>query len=210
MSQFIKKPWAEPRAYPPARRNGLGIVVAVVVGAVAVGIAAGYLLDAQRSDVSGKPDAPIEWNAVQALPTRTPDPQDIAWKKRSEDLDAGSPVSQASSASFGYCYAGGGANCVVDGDTFYMNGEKVRIAGVDAPETHPPRCNYEARLGEQATRMLHDLLNSGKVTVTSIERDRDVYGRLLRNVEVDGSDVGETMVSAGVGREYGSGRRPWC
>lgn len=210
MSEFFKNRWAEPRAYLPTRGSGPGIVVAVVAGAVAFGIGAGYLLNAQRSDASGKPDAPIEWNAVQAVPTRTPDAEDIAWKKRSEELDAGSPVSQRSAASFGYCYTGGGANCVVDGDTFYMNGEKVRIAGVDAPETHPPRCDYEARLGEQATRMLQDLLNSGTVTMTSIERDRDVYGRLLRNVQVDGTDVGETMVSAGVAREYGSGRRPWC
>jgi endonuclease YncB( thermonuclease family) len=113
-------------------------------------------------------------------------------------------------ASFGYCHIGGGTNCVVDGDTFWINGEKVRIAGIDAPETHPPRCAYEARLGEQATEKLHALLNSGAVTMTSIDRDRDRYGRLLRNVAVNGEDVGEAMISAGVAREYGSGRRPWC
>jgi hypothetical protein len=69
----------------------------------------------------------------------------------------------------------------------------------------------------------HALLNSGAVTMTSIEhlsqsgtsregksRDRDVYGRLLRNVAVNGADVGEAMVGAGVAREYGSGRQPWC
>jgi len=54
------------------------------------------------------------------------------------------------------------------------------------------------------------LLNSGTVTMTSIDRDRDRYGRLLRNVQVNGVDVGEAMISAGVAREYGSGRRPWC
>lgn len=113
-------------------------------------------------------------------------------------------------ASFSYCKWGGGTNCVVDGDTFYIDGEKVRIAGIDAPETHPPRCDYEARLGDEATERLHALLNSGAVTMTSIDRDRDTYGRLLRNVAVGGRDVGEAMVSAGVAREYGSGRRPWC
>jgi endonuclease YncB( thermonuclease family) len=112
--------------------------------------------------------------------------------------------------SFDYCKWGGGTNCVVDGDTFYLNGEKVRIAGIDAPETHPPRCDYEARLGDQACVGLHALLNSGAVTMTGIGRDRDVYGRLLRNVAVDGEDVGEAMISAGVAREYGSGRRSWC
>ena len=113
-------------------------------------------------------------------------------------------------ATFGYCYIGGGTNCVVDGDTFWINGEKVRIAGIDAPETHPSRCAEEARLGRAATQKLHELLNSGAVTMTNIDRDRDRYGRLLRNVEVNGQDIGEAMVGAGVAREYGSGRRSWC
>ena len=113
-------------------------------------------------------------------------------------------------ASFAYCHTGGGTNCVVDGDTFWINGEKVRIAGIDAPETHPPRCEYEARLGNAATVKLHELLNSGAVTMTRIDRDRDRYGRLLRNVVVNGQDVGEAMISAGVAREYAGGRRPWC
>jgi endonuclease YncB( thermonuclease family) len=136
---------------------------------------------------------------------------------------AASVHSGAVRASFSACKWGGGSNCVVDGDTFWIGGEKVRIAGIDAPETHPSRCAYEARLGDEATDKLRALLNSGAVTMTSIEhftqsgtlsegraRDRDKYGRLLRNVQVDGADVGETMVSAGVAREYGHGRRPWC
>ena len=89
----------------------------------------------------------------------------------------------------------------------------MRIADIDAPETetHPPRCAYEAQLGNEATDKLHALLNSGAATMTSIDRDRDVYGRLLRNVQVNGADVGEAMISAGLAREYGSGRRqPWC
>ena len=120
------------------------------------------------------------------------------------------PAASPVRASFGYCYRGGGTNCVVDGDTFWIGGEKVRIADIDAPETHPPRCAYEARLGNQATEKLHALLNSGAVTMTSIDRDRDVYGRLLRNVSVNGADVGEAMVSAGVAREWVGRREPWC
>jgi endonuclease YncB( thermonuclease family) len=65
-------------------------------------------------------------------------------------------------------------------------------------------------LRNAATERLHELLNSGTVTMTSIDRNRDVYGRLLRNVAVGGQDVGEAMISAGVAREYGGGRRPWC
>jgi endonuclease YncB( thermonuclease family) len=46
--------------------------------------------------------------------------------------------------------------------------------------------------------------------MTPIDRDRDVYGRLLRNVQVNGRDVGETLISDGVARAYAGGRRPWC
>lgn len=123
---------------------------------------------------------------------------------------AGSGTATVTKASFGFCHAGGGRNCVVDGDTFYLAGEKVRIAGIDAPETHPSRCDREAKLGASATRRLHALLNSGAVTMSTIDRDRDSYGRLLRNVAVDGADVGDALVSAGVARPYARGRRGWC
>jgi endonuclease YncB( thermonuclease family) len=99
---------------------------------------------------------------------------------------------------------------VVDGDTFYIGGEKVRIAGIDAPETHPSRCADEARLGNAATEQLHALLNSGAVTMTPIDRDRDRYGRLLRNVAVNGADVGAALISTGVARDSGGVRRSWC
>ena len=113
-------------------------------------------------------------------------------------------------ASFAFCTRGSQDNCVVDGDTFRVNGEKVRIAGIDAPETSPSRCAREAELGEAATGELHRLLNQGAITLVPIDRDRDRYGRLLREVTVDGQDVGETMIAAGVARHYAGGRRSWC
>ena len=99
---------------------------------------------------------------------------------------------------------------MVDGDTFWIGGQKVRIADIDAPETHDYRCRSELELGERAARDLQALLNSGAVTMTPIDRDRDVYGRLLRNVRVNGRDVGQALVAAGVARAYAGGRRPWC
>ena len=67
---------------------------------------------------------------------------------------ASTPGEQAIRASFGFCHTGGGTNCVVDGDTIWLGGEKIRVADIDAPETHPPKCAEEARLGEAATRRL--------------------------------------------------------
>ena len=113
-------------------------------------------------------------------------------------------------ASFRYCHTGGGFNCVVDGDTIWLKGEKIRIADIDAPETHDYRCSSEKTLGDRATRRLHDLLESGTITLQSIDRDKDRYGRKLRIVLVDGTSVGDTLVGEGLARYYGKGRRPWC
>lgn len=112
---------------------------------------------------------------------------------------------------FSLCHTGGGLNCVVDGDTFYLNGEKIRIADIDAPETHPSRCESEAELGRRATLRLQTLLNESTVTLTASEdRDRDTYGRLLRTVERDGESLGGVLVNEGLARWYAGGRRTWC
>lgn len=111
---------------------------------------------------------------------------------------------------FDYCHTGGGYDCVVDGDTIWLKGEKIRIADIDAPETHEYRCASEKALGDRATRRLHDLLESGAITLQGIERDKDRYGRKLRIVLVDGTSVGDTLVGEGLARYYGTGRRPWC
>lgn len=112
---------------------------------------------------------------------------------------------------FSLCHSGGGTNCVVDGDTFRMGGEKIRIADIDTPETHPARCAREAELGAAATNRLHALLNSGSVALETAGRDADRYGRKLRLVSVDGRGVGETLVAEGLARPYAGGYRAgWC
>jgi endonuclease YncB( thermonuclease family) len=218
----VSKHWApedfiglEPRrrAWPAGAMVGV-----VLVGAACVGVAVGlYEAAGPRQPVA--PEAAIEWNAVAEPPWRAAVAEDIAWQQRAAEAEAAPPAavvrgSEAAApsvrATFGLCKWGGGTNCVVDGDTFYIGGAKVRIAGIDAPETHDYRCASELALGDRATEKLRALLNSGAVTMTGIDRDRDVYGRLLRNVQVDGADVGAAMVSAGVAREYGGGRRGWC
>lgn len=113
-------------------------------------------------------------------------------------------------ADFGACHEGGGRNCVVDGDTVWIAGEKVRIAGIDAPETHEPKCPREAELGRRSAQRLRELLSSGTVTARSADRNRDPNGRLLRHIAVDGRDVGEALIAQGLAREYRGGKRGWC
>ncbi|MGV3482445.1 MAG: thermonuclease family protein [Sphingobium sp.] len=111
---------------------------------------------------------------------------------------------------FGLCHSGGGRNCVVDGDTFRVDGAKIRIADIDTPETHPPRCAEEAELGARATRRLQALLNQGPFELEISGRATDRYGRQLRTVVRDGRSIGDLLVAEGLARPYGRGRRSWC
>jgi micrococcal nuclease len=81
----------------------------------------------------------------------------------------------------------GGANAtvvrVVDGDTVVVglagNEEKVRLIGIDTPETKKPNTPVQC-FGEQASARLHELVPD--TTPVRLERDaeeRDHYGRLL-------------------------------
>jgi micrococcal nuclease len=119
-------------------------------------------------------------------------------------------ITIAATRSFGSCHTGGGTNCVVDGDTIWLDGEKIRISDIDAPETHPSRCAEEARLGHAATTRLQVLLNAGPVELASADRDTDRYGRKLRIVTQHGRSVGAVLVDEGLARPWEGRRRPWC
>lgn len=144
---------------------------------------------------------------------RTPGKSAVAAKRVIADAGgaarrpSGTPMA---AGHFGLCFTGGGTDCVVDGDTFWIDGEKVRVADIDAPKTHPPRCAEEARLGNAATERLQELLNAGPVSLVPIERDVDRYGRKLRIVERDGRSLGGMLVREGLARRWGGRREPWC
>lgn len=114
----------------------------------------------------------------------------------------------APATRFALCHAGGGVDCVVDGDTIRLAGVRIRISDIDAPETHPPRCALEADLGRRATERLQALLNAGAVTIAG--RGRDRYGRTLAVLSRGGRSIGMTLVAEGLARPWDGRRRPWC
>jgi hypothetical protein len=186
------------------------------LAAILTGAAVGFFLRRPADDASGKPDSPIEWNEVQAVPTRTPTPDEIEWEKRGRDGPVMASDGDAAQ-EMPRVFRGRATDdppvakqpiYAFDGDTFDMGGQRIRVANIDAPELHPSRCAEEERLGQAAKARLSALLNSGTVTMSGSGHDQ--YGRELRNVQVNGQDVGEAMIAAGVAREYGSGRKPWC
>lgn len=145
-------------------------------------------------------DAPV-WMSRVEQPGATP-----------LSIDTAHPGSQADplSADFGFCHSGGGTNCVVDGDSFWFRGDKYRIADIDTPETHGPRCDAEAALGRQATQRLQVLLNDGAFSLEGGERETDRYGRALRIVMRNGRSIGGMLVAEGLAREWDAARHPWC
>jgi micrococcal nuclease len=113
-------------------------------------------------------------------------------------------------ANFTLCQHQTRTNCIVDGDTFWFQGRKIRIADIDTPEIHPARCAEEARLGAAATGRLMALLNAGSFTLQAADRDRDFFGRDLRVVTRAGQSIGGALVKEGLARWYAGGRKHWC
>ena len=139
----------------------------------------------------------------------SPAPEVIRYGQPSAPAKSADP--DVISTTFRKCRSAPRFNCVVDGDTFYLNGTAIRIADIDAPETGGARCPEEAALGDRATVRLAELLSAGPFTVRSFgSRDEDRYGRQLRVVMRDGRSIGGMLVDAGLARPWQGRRRPWC
>ncbi|MCZ4500997.1 MAG: nuclease [Marmoricola sp.] len=113
---------------------------------------------------------------------------------------------------FALCHGGHRIICVVDGDTFWLDGEKIRVADIDTPETQKGqyKCQAEKALGDRATRRFIELLNVGPFELRAWQRDRDRAGRKLRIVVRDGRSLGDQLVGEGLARTWKGRREPWC
>lgn len=117
----------------------------------------------------------------------------------------------AGSIQFPICSGAVRTTCVVDGDTIWFDGVKIRIADIDAPEIGRPKCESERVLGRRAKHRMRELLNSGPFEVVAWEsRDEDRYGRKLRVILRDGRSLGDQLVSEGLARTWSGRREPWC
>jgi micrococcal nuclease len=113
-------------------------------------------------------------------------------------------IKQAVSTTPGYYKV----TSIADGDTFSvdMDGreERVRMIGIDTPETHKPNSPVEC-YGENASNFTHNLLD-GKIVrleADQTNQNRDRYGRLLRYTYLpDGSLVNAEVVKQGYGFAY--------
>jgi micrococcal nuclease len=110
--------------------------------------------------------------------------------------------------AFVLCTAAARIDCVIDGDTFWLGGAKVRLADVNAPETMQAACPAERAAGSAAKARLLALLNAGPFDVSGTGHDR--YGRLLRTVSRGGRSLGAQLVAEGLAEPWRGRRSNWC
>lgn len=91
---------------------------------------------------------------------------------------------------------------VIDGDTLGIGGERIRLYGIDAPESGQTceRAGDPWQCGLAATAALTAWLD-GKAT-ECVELERDRYDRAVSTCLADGRDVGEWMIQQGWAVEY--------
>lgn len=92
---------------------------------------------------------------------------------------------------------------VIDGDTLEVAGERVHLHGVDAPEKGQWCEDAKARplpCGKNVAIVLTGFLK-GKTVACEI-RGTDRYQRRIGVCEVDGLDLGDTLVRAGLAFAY--------
>ncbi len=95
-----------------------------------------------------------------------------------------------------------GRASVIDGDTIEIHGQRVRMFGVDAPES-AQTCEASGtqwRCGHLAALALGEKIASRPVSCT--EKDRDQYHRIVAVCRVGGEDLSAWLVAEGWAMAY--------
>ena len=92
---------------------------------------------------------------------------------------------------------------VIDGDTIELHGTRIRLFGIDAPESRQlcqDAAGHDYRCGQKAAFALADHINSG--TVFCDPRDVDRYGRTVAICYLGAEDLNGWMVEEGQAVAY--------
>lgn len=96
---------------------------------------------------------------------------------------------------------------IVDGDSFHLDGEEIRLVGIDAPEGRQTctRNGVAWACGEESRRRLQRLI--GGKTVHCAAEKRDQHGRLLAECTAEDRELNREMVASGFAVSYGNYRQ---
>lgn len=90
---------------------------------------------------------------------------------------------------------------IVDGDTYEIfidKKEKVRLIGVDTPESVAPQKERNVKEGKAASDFARELLEGRVVEIEYDVQERDRYGRVLAYLYLDGKMVNEYLLEEGM------------
>lgn len=104
---------------------------------------------------------------------------------------------------------------VIDADTIEVcheqEPERIRIAGLDAPESFRPACAKEKHAGIEAKYAAMQFFIRPNVTLDIERNGKDRYGRTIGNVSVNGKDFRQHMIAEGHGVEWKfNEKHDWC
>ncbi|TAJ37295.1 MAG: thermonuclease family protein [Reyranella sp.] len=96
-----------------------------------------------------------------------------------------------------------GPASVIDGDTIEVHGTRIRLHGIDAPESRQECRRPDGttwRCGQQAALALSDHIGRRPVTCKPLDRDR--YGRVIASCSLSSGDLNRWMVANGWAVSY--------
>jgi endonuclease YncB( thermonuclease family) len=105
----------------------------------------------------------------------------------------------------GSAYSGdlAGQASIIDGDTLEIHGTRIRLWGIDAPESNQ-LCrgddSLQYRCGARAANELAAMVDSRPVICQPVSLDR--YGRTVASCAVAGADLAEWLVRQGLALDW--------
>lgn len=96
-----------------------------------------------------------------------------------------------------------GRASIIDGDTLEIHGTRIRLWGMDAPESAQLCRNDDSdlyRCGAKAANDLDALIGSRPVTCAPVSFDQ--YGRTVATCSVGGIDLGDWLVGNGLALDW--------
>lgn len=112
----------------------------------------------------------------------------------SYDAPAPGPMTEAATSTGGAQGQSVTIERWVDGDTVDTTAGRVRILGIDTPEYD--ECGFDEASAE--AEAIAPVGSAAVLVKAPDDDDTDRYGRLLRYVVVDGTDVGLTLIERGL------------